>query len=155
MQHIPCVYLIQGKRHCSAVRKGAWSCWGLLFIHWFIMWPLKRHLVILQFNFSLCRTGNNASTQIVPWLLHSLLSHRVVEVMEMIQGSRDDLSSPRAQGAQRHRTTALFSNIFFLLLRQRQGKLGLPSTAVVLCPFSYFGYEQWLAMDRQNVHWHH
>lgn len=130
--------LVQGKRHCSAERRGAWSCWGLLFIHWFIMWPLKRHLVILQFNISLCRKGNNASTQTVPWFLHSLLSVGVVEVTETAQGQGACLSSPHAQEAQRQGTALLFWNVLFFLPRQQQGKFGLPSTAVACACYLTF-----------------
>ena len=63
MQHILRAHLDTGKEALFCREKGAWSCWELLFIHWFIMWPLKRHLVILQFNVSLCRVANKAPTQ--------------------------------------------------------------------------------------------
>lgn len=64
MQPILRAHLHTGRKALFCRGKGARSCWEL-FIHWFIMVPLKRHLVTLQFNVSVCGAENKTSTQTV------------------------------------------------------------------------------------------
>lgn len=143
MQHILHAHLGYRDRGIILWREGGLELLGLLFIHWFIMWPLERHLVILQFNVAVCRVENKAPAQTTLTVISQ--SSRGLRGSTGSMGSSEQplcVWKPEACSGWMCSSETASSSY------QGSGRvsLGYQAQQLLLAHHLNFGYDQWPAM---------